>query len=104
METTAFDLTSTYPITTAQAEQYRKDGHIHLQRVASPEEITYFRSLIGAYVEEVIHIHGTRVQLEDSSTLFTRVTNVWRRNDAIREIVFAKRFARIAAQLMGVKG
>jgi ectoine hydroxylase-related dioxygenase (phytanoyl-CoA dioxygenase family) len=104
METTTFDLATKYPLTADQAEQYRKDGHILLRGVATPEEIAHFRSLILAYVEEVIHEHGTRVQLEDATTLFTRVTNVWRKHDEIREIVFARRFARLAAQLMGVNG
>jgi ectoine hydroxylase-related dioxygenase (phytanoyl-CoA dioxygenase family) len=104
METTTFDLTSTYPITAVQADQYRKDGHILLRGVASPEEVEHYRSLLLAYVDEVIHTHGTRVQLEDATTLFTRVTNVWRKSEALRELVFARRFARLAAQLMGVKG
>jgi len=104
METTTFNLASVYPLTQAQADQYRGEGHILLPGVASHEEIDHFRSLILAYVDEVIHTHGTRVQLEDATTLFTRVTNVWRRDENVRELVFAKRFARIAAQLMGVRG
>ncbi len=104
METKTFDLATTYHITPAQAEQYRNDGHILLRGVVSSEEIKYFRALIVDYVDEVARTHGTRVQLEDASTLFTRVTNVWRKSEAIREFVFAKRFARMAAQLMGVRG
>lgn len=104
MDTTTFDFATTYPVTSDQSDQYRKDGHILLRGVVSSDELAHFRSLIIAYVDEVIHTHGSRVQLEDDTTLFTRVTNVWRRNDQIRELVFARRFARIAAQLMGVKG
>jgi ectoine hydroxylase-related dioxygenase (phytanoyl-CoA dioxygenase family) len=103
MEATTFDLASTYRVTPATAEQYRREGHILLRGVVSPEEIEYFRSLIIAFAEEVMHSHGSRVQLEDWTTLFTRVTNVWRRSEAIREFVFATRFARLAAQLMGVR-
>ncbi len=104
MATTTFNLATTYPITPAQAEQYRKEGHILLRGVTSLEEIDYLRPLIVGYTDKVVDTHGTRVQLEDSSTLFTQVTNLWRSSEAIREFVFAKRFARIAAQLMGVKG
>jgi ectoine hydroxylase-related dioxygenase (phytanoyl-CoA dioxygenase family) len=102
METTTFDLARTYTITPAIAEQYRKDGHILLPGILSPDEVEFFRSLIIAFAEEVVHTHGSRVQLEDWTTLFTRVTNVWRKSEPIREFVFAKRFARVAAHLMGV--
>jgi ectoine hydroxylase-related dioxygenase (phytanoyl-CoA dioxygenase family) len=36
--------------------------------------------------------------------MFTQVTNVWRMNESVRAFVFAKRFARIAAELLGVRG
>lgn len=104
METMTFDLSNTHALTAEAITQYRKDGHILIRAVASPEEIEHFRSLILAYTEEVAQTHGTRVQLEDWNTLYTRVTNVWRRNEAIRDLIFAKRFARIASQLMGVRG
>jgi hypothetical protein len=32
------------------------------------------------------------------------VTNVWRLDDLLKQVVFARRFARIAAELMGPRG
>ncbi len=104
METTTFDLTTKYEIPPAQVEQYRRDGHILLRGVASPEELEYFRPLIIGIAEEAAKTHDLKVRLEDSSLLFTQVTNVWRKSEAAREFIFAKRFARIAAELMGVRG
>lgn len=104
METTTSDLSTTYAITPAQAAQYRKDGHILLRDVASAEEIDRLRPIITDLVDEIGGTRDMRVRLEGSSTLFIQVTNVWRRSEAIREFIFAKRFARIAAELMGVKG
>ena len=103
METTTFDLSRTYPITPAQAAQYQKDGHIFLRTVASHEEIAHYRPLITGLVDEIARTRDMHVQLDDLSTLYTEVSNVWRRSESIRRFVFAKRFARIAAELMGVK-
>jgi hypothetical protein len=102
METTTFDLSGQYPITPEQAAQYRKEGHIFLRGVASPEEAAHYRPLITGLVEEVARRRDMRVRLEDLSTLYTEVSNVWRRSKAIRTFIFARRFARIAAELMGV--
>lgn len=35
---------------------------------------------------------------------FLQVTNLWRTDDVVRELVFSRRLARLAAQLMGVCG
>jgi ectoine hydroxylase-related dioxygenase (phytanoyl-CoA dioxygenase family) len=43
-------------------------------------------------------------RISDYSKMFTQVTNVWRMNETVRAFVFAKRFARLAAELLGVKG
>jgi ectoine hydroxylase-related dioxygenase (phytanoyl-CoA dioxygenase family) len=104
METTLTNLSTAYPITPAEVTQYHKDGHILLRGVLSPEALGYFRPCILACADEIARTHDSRVQLEDLSTLFTEVSNVWRRSEEIREFVFAKRFARIAAELMRVHG
>jgi ectoine hydroxylase-related dioxygenase (phytanoyl-CoA dioxygenase family) len=104
MDTIAFDLSTSYEITATQADQFKKDGHILLRGVASPEEIEHFGPLITDCVDDLARTRDTRIRLEDESTLFAEVTNVWRGNEEIREFVFAKRFARIAAALMGVRG
>jgi len=103
METTTFNLAATYGITFAEAAQYQKDGHILLRGVLSPEEIEYFRPLLISCAEEITHTRDMRVQLEDLNTLFTQVTNIWRRSEEIRPLIFAKKFARIAAELMKVR-
>ena len=104
METTTFDLSAAYTTTPTEVAQYHKDGHILLRGVLSPDEIEYYGPLVLRCAEEVACTRDTRVQLEDLSTLFTQVSNIWRRSEEIRALIFAKRFARIAAELMGVRG
>jgi ectoine hydroxylase-related dioxygenase (phytanoyl-CoA dioxygenase family) len=104
METVTFDLAKPYTITPEQSAQYRRDGHILIRDVISEEELDYFRPLITSLVDDVAHNRDVQVRLHDAGMLFREVTNVWRTREAIQELVFAKRFARIAAELMGVRG
>jgi len=104
METIAFDLAKPYAIAPEESAQYRWDGHIHLRGVALAEEIEHFRPLIAGLVDEIAAARDIQVKLDDESPLFLQVTNVWRKSEAIREFILAKRFARIAAELMGVGG
>jgi ectoine hydroxylase-related dioxygenase (phytanoyl-CoA dioxygenase family) len=104
MDTITADLSTTYELTAAQTDQYRRDGHILLRGVASPEEVERIRPLVTELVTDITRVRDTRVRLEDESTLFTEVTNVWQKSSELREFVCARRFARIAATLMGVRG
>jgi ectoine hydroxylase-related dioxygenase (phytanoyl-CoA dioxygenase family) len=104
METFTFDLAKPYVVTPEQSAQYRRDGHILVRRVISEEELDHFRPLITSLVDDVARTRDVQFRLHDAGMLFREVTNVWRMNEAIQELVFAKRFARIAAELMGVRG
>lgn len=84
--------------------QYRNDGHIPLRGLASPAEIADYQPLIHQVVEEFARKRETQGRTEDYSKLFVQVTNVWRLSEQIRRFVFATRFARVAAELMGVHG
>lgn len=97
-------LDSDYPLTEAQIEQYRRDGHILLRGVCSPEEIAVYRPLLTAAVEE---FKASAPPLEERDTYgkaFLQIMNLWVEHERVRPYVLARRFARIAAQLMGVKG
>ena len=95
---------SPYPIAPEQIAAYRNDGHILLKGIASPAEVAEFRPLVRRVVEDAAAKRDAQGKVEDYSKLFLQVTNVWRLDDALRHIVFSRRFARIAAELMGVRG
>jgi ectoine hydroxylase-related dioxygenase (phytanoyl-CoA dioxygenase family) len=75
-----------------------------LRGLASPEEVADYQPLILQVVEEFSRKRESQGRTEDYSRLFVQVTNVWRLSERIRRFVFAKRFARVAAELMGVNG
>jgi ectoine hydroxylase-related dioxygenase (phytanoyl-CoA dioxygenase family) len=83
------------------AEAFDRDGHVLVRGIASQEEIDRYRPVIEDVVQSVKHDPQGRI--DDYSKLFTQVTNVWRISDAAREIVFSRRFAEVAAELLGVQ-
>ena len=98
------DLSKEYSLSAEQQSAYQREGHILLRGLASHEEVYFYRRFILDAVAEVTRQQDSQGRISDYSAMFTQVTNVWRVNDLARQFVFAKRFARVAADLMGVKG
>lgn len=97
------DLTSDYNLTNEQIEQYKSSGHTLVKGLASPDEIKFYRQAI---LEGVEKLNTERRKMEDRDTYgkaFLQIFNLWRQNDVLRKFVLAKRFAHVAAKLMGVE-
>ncbi|MBI3580047.1 MAG: phytanoyl-CoA dioxygenase family protein [Ignavibacteriales bacterium] len=99
-----FNLSKEYPVAAEQREAYQRDGHIILRGVASSEEVEFFRPLITGLVDEVAQSKDAQGRITDYSKMFTQVSNVWRKDEHVRQFILARRFAKIAADLMGVNG
>lgn len=97
-------LNGVYDVPAAAAEQFRRDGHTVLRALASPEEIAAWRPVI----HEVALAHNTQTRaLEERNTYgkaFLQITNLWQKDDTVRPFVLSPRFARVAADIMGVDG
>lgn len=92
-----------YPISDEQVAQYQRDGHILLDNVLEAACIPPYKAAIEATVAE--RNKETRA-LQDRDTYgkaFLQTTNLWQHNAKVAEYVTAKRFAGIAARLMGVQ-
>ena len=80
-----------------------QDGHVLVPAVASLDELAAHRSAISAAVERL----STETRsLEERSTYdkaFLQVTNLWRKDEGVKQFVFERRFAQIAADLLGVE-
>ncbi|MBI3586117.1 MAG: phytanoyl-CoA dioxygenase family protein [Ignavibacteriales bacterium] len=100
----SFNLSKEHPISAEQKKAYQQDGHIILRGVASSEEVGFFRPLISGIVDEVAQSKDPQGRITDYSKMFTQVSNVWRKNKLVHQFILAKRFAKIAADLMGVNG
>jgi ectoine hydroxylase-related dioxygenase (phytanoyl-CoA dioxygenase family) len=95
-------LSDEYPVTESQQEQFRRDGFIVMRHVASHEEVGVYRKVIGDAVEE---FRTERRPLEERDTYakaFIQVGGLWGRDEGVKQFVFARRFAKLAADLLGV--
>lgn len=96
------DLSSPYPLTDAQIETYREQGHIRLPGVLSPEEVAVYRRVI---VDAAMRHNRETRPLEERDTYgraFLQIMNLWRVDEAVQKFVFSPRLAGIAAQLFQV--
>lgn len=67
-------------------------------------EIAAFLPLVRAAVER-LNTETRPLEARDTyGKAFLQVMNLWARDEQVRHLVFARRFARIAAELMGVEG
>ena len=98
------DLSSDYVLSPEQVETFGKTGHIYLPGIASREEVAAYRPPIQAIVER----YKARTRpLEERDTYgkaFLQIGNLWRDDAAVARFVLARRFGKIAADLMGVDG
>ena len=98
------NLESSYILSSEQIRSYQSHGYIFLSNVTNREEITFYRSHIRFEVEKLAAAKDAQGRISDYSKMFTQVTNMWRLNERVKKFVVAKRFAKIAADLMGVNG
>lgn len=100
----ARDFNTDYTLTKDQIESYQKDGHILLRRVAEPSEIAEYRTRIAEAVKAENKQTAPLSERGTYGKAFIQVTNIWEKYEAVRPFVLARRFAKIAAELMGVPG
>ncbi len=98
------ELQDEYRLTASQIESYKRDGHLFLRGVASVEKVSAYRPVITGVLDTMVKLKDMQGRVDDYSSLFLQVTNVWRKSEAVKRFVLAKRFAKIAADLMGVDG
>jgi ectoine hydroxylase-related dioxygenase (phytanoyl-CoA dioxygenase family) len=100
----AIDLDRPYPLGDWQVADYRCNGFIKLKDVFNAEELAHY----GAEITRLTIALSTQTKpLEERSTYdraFLQVMNLWERSDTVREFVFGKRLAGLAAALMEVEG
>jgi len=98
------DLDGEYVVTDAIRERFDRDGHVLVPGVASDEEIAFYRRAITATADR---FNTETRPLDERSTYgkaFLQIMNLWTRDEVVRRFVFSRRFAKLAADLMGVQG
>jgi hypothetical protein len=98
------ELDTPYELAEAAVRRFRRDGFVHLHGVLSAETLERYGKEITARVVELNTMH---LPLEERSTYekaFLQVTNIWTQSEVARRLVFSRRLAEIATELLGTKG
>src|SRR5579863_5028014 len=97
-------LSDPFVISAEQVRFFRQNGFVKLKQVLAPEIIDYFNDIIS---NEVLRLNNQHLPLEARDTYgkaFLQIMNIWTRSEPVRELVFSKRLAKIATDLLGVEG
>ncbi|HRX94216.1 MAG TPA: phytanoyl-CoA dioxygenase, partial [Chitinophagaceae bacterium] len=93
-----------YNLAQEQIDFYDTYRYIKLKKVFNEETLQFFSTVIS---EQVAKMNTVDTALEERTTYgkaFLQLFNLWQENETIKELVFSKRLAKIATQLMQTKG
>lgn len=93
-----------YSLTQDQIDFYQKNRFIKLKQVLNEETIAFFNEVIS---QQVKAMNQEEKPLEDRTTYgkaFLQLFNLWCENTVVKELIFSKRIAKIASDLMQVDG
>jgi ectoine hydroxylase-related dioxygenase (phytanoyl-CoA dioxygenase family) len=82
---------------------FRKNGYILLPGVAGSDEISLYRPAINNAVKR---LNTESRNLEDRDTYgkaFLQIINLWAKDEEVKKYTLAEKFAKIAADLLGVE-
>ncbi|TFE23568.1 phytanoyl-CoA dioxygenase family protein [Cohnella luojiensis] len=98
------ELDNEHLLPSEQVVNYARDGHTLVRGLAKPDEISVYRTIISDLVRE--HNYQTKPVHERDTygKAFIQIGNLWQMSDAVKKFVLARRFAKVAAELMGVSG
>ena len=98
------ELETAFELSQAPIDFFRENGFVKLKHVLSPEAIRYMDETISS---EVVRLNTQHLPMEERDTYgkaFLQIMNIWTKSALVKEIVFSKRLAKLAADLMGVDG
>lgn len=94
-----------YSLNADEIEAFRRDGHVTLRGVASQAEVAEQRAAVASAVAQNAPAHIAALEQRNTyEKAFLKTMNLWVTSPAARRFVLAQRYARIAAELMGVRG
>ena len=93
-----------YTLSQEQIDFYNQNRFIKLKQVFNSETLQFFNEVITNRVNQM---NTVAVSLEERSTYgkaFLQLFNLWREDAIVKELIFSKRLAKIAADLLQTDG
>ena len=86
-----------------QVEAFRREGHTLIKNVLHPDEVPAYREAINRAAYQYNTEKRSLQQRDTYGKAFLQIMNLWEVDQDVRKFTLAKRFARIAADLLGVE-
>jgi len=84
-------------------EYFKQNGHILIRNVLSSDRAVSFRGILESAVARLNTEHRALHERDTYGKAFLQVMNIWKSDMEVAKFVLAKRFAHVAAQLLGVE-
>ena len=98
------ELEKPYELTHEQIEFYQKYRYIKLKHVFDEVTISFFNEVIGKRVAIMSHEIKPLEERNTYGKAFLQLFNLWREDEVVKELIFSKRLAKIATDLMQTNG
>src|SRR6187549_3541945 len=96
-------LNSVITIDPLLVSSFRKNGHVLIEGVLQPLEVNAYREAIN---EAAYKYNTEKRKMSERDTYgkaFLQIMNLWEVDELVKKFTLAKRFAKIAADLLGVE-
>src|SRR6266850_2738504 len=106
MNTTNFslpDLKEPIKIHEEQIKEFREKGHTLIRNILSKKEVDIYRDIIVSAADRFNTETRNLAERDTYGKAFLQITNLWKRDAGVKKFTLAKRFGKIAADLLGVK-
>lgn len=97
-------LNQPYQLKREQVDYFQKNRYIKLKEVLDAETLEFFNHSITGQVAKMNTQEVPLNQRDTYGKAFLQLFNLWRENDTVKQLVFSKRIAKIAADLMQTDG
>lgn len=98
------DLSAPYVVSSDQISSFQQNGHVLLRGVLSAEELAAYRPVLNAATDRYKTEQRPLEERDTYGKAFLQIMNLWVNDEAVRRYVLARRFGKIAADLMQVDG
>ncbi len=90
-----------YPLSAEQVTEFQANGHILLRELCPADLVgTYAKLFREAVAERSQHLKPFE-ERDEYGKAFVQIMNLWREDERYKQFVYSKRFAKVAAELMG---
>ena len=96
-------LDAAHPLDPSVVDAFARDGHAVVRGLATPEEAAAYRPRIEAAALDTAWDKRPLEERDTYGKAFLQSFNLWRLDPGIARFVLSRRFARVAADLLGVE-